>query len=141
MHEASIHKYRRRLRLLVLPLIVAVACGAFGQESRHDRIDDTSFVPLRFDGPGLSIHRAMSPALTNPGFGGSNFSIFLRQSLNQASPLSRDIFQSSNTLQSIWKDELARQNKYMTLRNILGAVEAGAVGYLAYQHLKRYGLK
>jgi hypothetical protein len=46
-------------------------------------------------------------------------------------------------LQSPFLDALSRQysasQNLKTLRSILGAVQVGAVGYLAYQHLKKYG--
>lgn len=40
-----------------------------------------------------------------------------------------------------WKLQLARQAEYKTLYSILGAVEAGGVGYLAYKHIQKYGWK
>ncbi|MCX6169778.1 MAG: hypothetical protein NTX65_10580 [Ignavibacteriales bacterium] len=49
----------------------------------------------------------------------------------------------SRGMQSNFLDALSQQytasQSLKTLRNILGAVQVGAVGYLAYQHLKKYG--
>jgi hypothetical protein len=49
--------------------------------------------------------------------------------------------QQNLNLSPIWKLELAKQDEYKTLRTILGSIEAGGVGYLAYLHFKKYGLK
>jgi hypothetical protein len=132
---------RQRLSLLLLLAIVIVACGASGQGKGDGRNDDSSYVPLRYSGPGLSIRRPIYPPLPTPAMGGLDFTSFLRRSLTQASPLSREAFQNGYTVESMWKDELRRQNEYQTLWNIVGAVEAGAVGYLGYRHLARHGLK
>ena len=40
-----------------------------------------------------------------------------------------------------WKLQLAKQEKYSTMRLILGSVGFGGAAYIAYQHLKKYGLK
>ena len=56
------------------------------------------------------------------------------------------MFDHDNTNRSMQSDILrALSQQYSasqslkTLRSILGAVQVGAVGYLAYQHLKKYG--
>jgi hypothetical protein len=40
-----------------------------------------------------------------------------------------------------WKLQLAKQEKYSTMRMILGSVGFGGAAYIAYQHVKKYGLK
>ena len=42
---------------------------------------------------------------------------------------------------SPWQCELTKQEELRTLRTILGTVQLGGVAYLAYQHIKKYGLK
>jgi hypothetical protein len=42
---------------------------------------------------------------------------------------------------SPWKLQLANREKYKTMWTILGSIEAGGVAYIAYQHIKKYGLK
>jgi hypothetical protein len=44
-------------------------------------------------------------------------------------------------LVSPWKLQLADQNKNKTWRTILGSVGFGGAAYIAYQHIKKYGLK
>jgi hypothetical protein len=132
---------RGRGWFFALSTIVAVTCGAFGQESRDHRIEDSFSAPLRYSGLGLSVRRPLPPTLPNTAPGRMDFSLFLRQSLTGVNLLSREPSLNGSAIQSFWKDELTRQNKYQTLTNILGVVEAGAVAYMAYEHLRRYGLK
>jgi hypothetical protein len=51
------------------------------------------------------------------------------------------IFKIKIDLETSWKQELAKQEEYQTLRSILGSIEMGGVAYLTYLHLKKYGLK
>ena len=44
-------------------------------------------------------------------------------------------------LVSPWQFELTKQEELRTLRTILGTVQLGGVAYLAYRHIKKYGLK
>lgn len=58
---------------------------------------------------------------------------------------------SSNSLESIieqnldvseiWKIGKLKEDELKTLRSILGSVQFGGVAYLAYKHIKKYGLK
>ena len=66
---------------------------------------------------------------------------FLRQSL--ASPMLSLSWESQPDfgIASAWKDEVLKQKEYKTLRTILGSIQAGGVAYLAYRHIKKYGLK
>lgn len=41
---------------------------------------------------------------------------------------------------SPWKLELAEQNEYRALGLILGSIGAGGAAYVAYQHIKKYGI-
>jgi len=65
----------------------------------------------------------------------------LRQSL-RSFPLSLSAqFQQQIDVVSPWKQELAKQNEYRTLKTILGAVQVGGTAYLLYEHIRKYGLK
>jgi hypothetical protein len=50
-------------------------------------------------------------------------------------------FQQQIDVVSPWKQELAKQNEYRTLKSILGAVQVGGTAYLLYEHIRKYGLK
>jgi len=43
-------------------------------------------------------------------------------------------------ISSPWKLELAEQNEFRTLGLILGSIEAGGAAYIAYRHIKKYGI-
>lgn len=68
-------------------------------------------------------------------------SIWMRTRMQLAGMFDRD--NSNRNMQSDILNALSRQysasQSLKTLRSILGAVQVGAVGYLAYQHLKKYG--
>ena len=65
----------------------------------------------------------------------------LHESLtNLPSSLSSN-FQQQIDVVSPWKQELTKQNKFRTLKTILGAVQAGGTAYLLYEHIRKYGLK
>jgi hypothetical protein len=70
---------------------------------------------------------------------------YIPQSLHQAltlSPVSLSgQFQQQIDLVSPWKQELAKQNEYRTLKLVLGSIQAGGTAYLLYEHNKKYGLK
>lgn len=78
----------------------------------------------------------LDPAAVVPGD-----PMLLRQSLFQPGGPGRDLDQNISTLRWMWTDEVSRGKEYQTLWNIVGAVEAGAVGYLAYRHISKYGIK
>jgi hypothetical protein len=65
---------------------------------------------------------------------------YLRLSLASPLPHSWES-QQKLTLASCWRNELSRQREYDTFRMILGSIEAGGAAYLAYKHIKKYGLK
>jgi hypothetical protein len=70
----------------------------------------------------------------------NSFSLSIRLGLNPFSPypandsgLNTDLLYPSQSL-------LNEQYKLSFLYTVLGAVQAGAVGYMAYQHIKKFGL-
>jgi hypothetical protein len=40
-----------------------------------------------------------------------------------------------------WKLQLARESEHKLMYQVLGAIEAGGVAYLAYEHIRKYGWK
>ena len=69
----------------------------------------------------------------------NNFSISLKLGLNPFHTVADNIFELNNDLyfsQSLLKEQF----KSSLLYSMLGAVQTGAVGYLAYKHIKKYGL-
>jgi hypothetical protein len=69
----------------------------------------------------------------------NSFSLSLKLGLNPFSPVPDNIADLNNDLY-FSKSLLKEQFKSSFLYTMLGAVQAGAVGYLAYKHIKKYGL-
>ena len=122
---------------ILLPVVLVSSSVLAQQETRRDSsvarmstFDARSFYSSRMFSlpPSLNV----SP-ISFPGF--------LRQSL--ASPLSSVSWKLQEKLgiESAWKNELLEQEKTKTLRTILGSISMGGAAYLAYKHIKKYGLK
>jgi hypothetical protein len=143
--------------LIVLILSSAFALTALGQEQKHNPLPDSSANKSpTFDARSLYPLPALSLPLsfkTGPenlrGFlskpssaaGQEYVPGFLRLSLTLPPPsLTWDSHQKLS-LASCWRDDLAKQQEYQTFRMILGSIEAGGAAYLAYKHIKKYGLK
>ena len=86
----------------------------------------------------------ISPVDVKPGFfiplsAVNSFSLSLKLGLNSFTPIPENISDLNNDLyfsQSLLKEQF----KSSFLYTMLGAVQAGAVGYMAYKHIKKYGL-
>jgi hypothetical protein len=125
----------------ILFLFFSFTYFAIGQELQTDRLQDTSiskpiyFNPEYLSGtPSLSLPlslRLMSDDIRNYTVQPSILSLQSSSWKNQ----------QNLDLSSIWKQEVAKQEEYKTLRMVMGSIEAGGVAYLAYLHFKKYGLK
>jgi len=51
------------------------------------------------------------------------------------------IIEQNLDVSEIWKIGKLKEDELKTLRSILGSVQLGGVAYLAYKHVKKYGLK
>ena len=51
------------------------------------------------------------------------------------------IIEQNLDVSEIWKIGALKEEELKTLRAILGSVQLGGVAYLAYKHIKKYGLK
>jgi hypothetical protein len=132
---------RFRLYLLVISTISTLNSRGLGQEIIVFRPPDTSF-SLRQNAAFEPLFlRPTLPFLLTPTKSELDFPEFLQQSLFQVNQTGGQFDQNLTTLQWMWRDELVRGSQDELWRDIVGAVEAGAVTYLAYRHLKRYGLK
>jgi hypothetical protein len=88
--------------------------------------------------------KIIPPVDVKPGFfiplsAVNSFSLSLKLGLNPFTPIPENISDLNNDLyfsQSLLKEQF----KSSFLYSMLGAVQAGAVGYMAYKHIKKYGL-
>lgn len=69
----------------------------------------------------------------------NSFPLSLRLGLNSISPLFEDNYElNKDLLYPVMS--FSEQSKLSFLYSMLGAVQTGAVGYLAYKHIKKFGL-
>ena len=125
----------------LLILFLGITSVASAQEQKSAQQPDSSTKSLRSLGLELSLNKPDFLFLTSPSVSPEDFPWFFRQSLTAPLPTLPWELQENIDLQSIWQQELTKQNKYRTLRTILGSVQAGTVAYLTYLHLKKYGFK
>ena len=135
--------YRWTLRniLNLFPLILISTSYLLPQESqKHAALDSLQKKPII----NQTLLHSFEKEFILPGSMGDSEG-YIPPSLHQALILSPSSlssqFQQQIDLNSPWKQELAEQNRYHTLRSILGAVQAGGTAYILYEHIKKYGLK
>jgi hypothetical protein len=123
------------LAALALPLM------ASGQESKRILPNDSSASVVRaFDARPLDsdfLTLSLLPSRTDPKLPPRP----LYLSLSLSSTLDSRGLQKNLDISSMWQNEILKQEKYKTVRMILGSIEASTVAYLTYLHLKKYGPK
>jgi hypothetical protein len=125
----------------ILILAFAFILTASGQELNTVLPQDSSKKRPQLFNLELSLTQMELLPAQSIGITQQSFSDFVHQSLTVPMPPFSWTFKSKIDLESAWKQELAKQDEYKTLRTILGSVEMGGVAYLTYLHLKKYGLK
>jgi len=112
-----------------------------GQEQKNAQPQDSSKNKSHYYSRELIL--TQPPLLPAHSYGDTqqNFSSFLHQSHTVPMPPFSWTYTTKIDLESAWKQELAKQDEYRTLRTILGSVNMGGAAYLTYLHLKKYGLK
>lgn len=122
-----------KLAVGILILFFASALVASGQEQKSVQLPDTSVSRLpSFHSESLFVRLSF---LHPQSLG------FLFQPPAIPSQPIFEAVQEKIDLVSPWKLELANQEEYRTMRTILESIELGGVGYIGYQHIKKYGLK
>ena len=121
------------LVLGILILFIGATLIASSQEQKNVQPRDTSASKLRID-------------YSEPLFPKLSFLPFQPLDLYYQPPvtMSHSMFSmvpEKIDLVSPWKLQLANQEKYATWRTIMGSIQLGGVAYIAYQHIKKYGLK
>ncbi|HVN48511.1 MAG TPA: hypothetical protein VMU30_06770 [Bacteroidota bacterium] len=89
-------------------------------------------LPLPFEKPELTLPPSLKV------FSANYSREYLRSSLTTPCSLTDKM---SNELQSIWQNELAKENEGKTWKTILSSVQMGGTAYLLYEHIHKYGLK
>ena len=126
------------LQILFFSLVVTFC--VFGQGLQHISNEDSirikpqiSNAPLFISSPILSLPFAFSTVQ-------DNYPESLHLRFGSSSNL-RTIIEQNLDVSDIWKIGALKEDELKTLRSILGSVQLGGVAYLAYKHIKKYGLK
>ena len=130
------------IKIFYITILLCISMiTASGQEQKHTQPQDTSLNRLRnidseflFDKPSVLFHPLLrATPVYYPGLLQPSFTLSM-QPFSWKSPEKVDLVSS-------WKSVLTKQEELRTLRTILGTVQLGGVAYLAYRHIKKYGLK
>ena len=125
------------MEIFLLIILLSSSLITFGQnESQSYAPPDSMKINLK--------EKIIPPVDVKPGFfiplsAVNSFSLSLKLGLNPFTPIPENISDLNNDLyfsQSLLKEQF----KSSFLYSMLGAVQAGAVGYMAYKHIKKYGL-
>lgn len=127
--------------ILIFSFICVVTFSVFGQgQQQISQEDSTKILPqsysnqLFFSSPILSLPFAFN---TVP----DNYPESLHLRFGSSSNTLNSIIEQNLDVSEIWKIGKLREDELKTLRSILGSVQLGGVAYLAYRHIKKYGLK
>ncbi|MFA6979673.1 MAG: hypothetical protein WC209_10150 [Ignavibacteriaceae bacterium] len=126
--------------ILILFFSFVVTFSIYGQGLQHiSEEDSTPVTPqiysaqLFFSSPILSLPFAFSTVH-------NNYPESLHLKFGSSSNLNTIIEQNLD-VSEIWKIGKLKDDELKTLRSILGSVQLGGVAYLAYKHIKKYGLR
>ena len=125
------------MEIFLLIILLSSSLITFGQnESQSYAPPDSMKINLK--------EKIIPPVDVKPGFfiplsAVNSFSLSLKLGLNPFTPIPENISDLNNDLyfsQSLLKEQF----KSSFLYTMLGAMQTGAVGYMAYKHIKKYGL-
>jgi hypothetical protein len=136
--KQNFREYRPSLFIVFLMLCICLP-AAHAQQAK--RSSDSSAVILRLTDPEFDFSRALSPESPTMRAIQGDLPGILHQTMTVPVPFLFITMKNQTGIDDIWKKELIRQNEYKTLRTILGSVQIGGVAYMAYLHIKKYGLK
>ena len=118
-----------------------IAFSVYGQGLQQiSKEDSTSVTPqiysaqLFFLSPILSLPFAFNTVE-------DNYPESLHLKFGSSSNSLHSIIEQNLDVSEIWKIGKLREDELKTLKSILGSVQLGGVAYLAYKHIKKYGLK
>jgi hypothetical protein len=124
----------------IVVFVLVFRLVASGQQAIEVRLTDSSEAKkVVILDPGLSLGRA---TVLLPSFMGIDASVrphsfsFLR---NDFGSVAGGMFQEPVDLTSPFRLQREKEKRLLPLMVALGAIEAGAVGYMAYQHIRKYG--
>lgn len=126
------------MKIFLSAILLCSSLFTFGQNVRESyTLTDSMEINIKenFYHPIL-----VKPDLFIPLSAINSFCLSFRLGLNPFSPLPEDNSGLNTDLLYPSQSILDKQNKFSFLYTMLGAVQTGAVGYMAFKHVKKYGL-
>lgn len=127
--------------ILILFPLFAVTFNVCGQGLQQISPEDSTKVlsqiysdKLLFSSPTLSLPFAFNTV-------SDNYPESLHLKFGSSSNTLHSIIKQNLDVSGIWKIGALKEDEFKTLRSILGSVQLGGVAYLAYKHIKKYGVK
>jgi len=107
-------------------------------DSLKIKLKENSLIQIQIKFDEFELHREFKDMKMSVPIDGDPNTVWLRTSLavSKTENLGKDF--SPHFLSSLEKQYL-ENSKFNPLKYALGMVQAGAVGYLAYKHIKKYG--
>lgn len=130
----------KTVRIVLIPLFLTMSLSA--QEQSPIQPKDSSLKLLRTAAIPPSLEQPivilpLSFALSTPGEGTVQPLYYIFGESPEQFSWNRS---EKTDIASPWKIYLEEQKKNSTWRSVLGSVQLGGVAYIAYRHIKKYGL-
>jgi hypothetical protein len=125
----------------VLGMVSVVNYAVYAQDHTREQVKDTNEHLIRLIDPGISLGK---PAFLLPPTLDIIPDDLLGMSDNTligSTPFFPLVTTQKIDLISPFKLQRAKEEEFRTWRAILGSVQLGGVAYLAYRHIKKYGLR
>ncbi len=128
-------------KLMKIFLSVILLCSSLITFGQHEEESYTSPDSMKTNvKENITPPVAVKPDFFIPLSAVNSFSLSLRLGLNPFSPLPANSSVLNTDLLYPSQSLLNEQYKLSFLYSMLGAVQTGAVAYMAYQHIKKFGL-
>ena len=126
------------LKVFLLTIILSSSINIFGQKEPefYSRPDSIETIIKEHIAPPFEI----KPNFFIPLNAINSFPLSLRLGLYSNDPVPENNFELNSDLLYPSQLLINEKSKLSFLYNILGAAQIGAVGYLAYKHVKKFGL-
>lgn len=141
-------KILTKMKKKVFSLLLLVSISTFAQGIKRDSLQSkepqlnfsTYFNPLRYL-PDSYFGNELNSLNINTNFLNDSTSILMQTRMQLASFNNLNPFDAkTNLLNPLYKNYMANQGNRL-FEQILGAVQIGAVGFLAYKHIEKYYIK
>jgi len=127
----------------ILVLTLANTLATYGQQRSDVRQADANPQNrIVIIDPGISLGRPtflLPPSLEADSMFRLPSFLFIPENFTIPQPFLQGVFEERVDLLSPLRLQMEKESRLRPLQTVLGTVEIGAVGYLAYRHIRKYG--